>query len=184
MKKLILSLVMALCLSALIEAEAAQYGFVNFKDVLEKSKLGKQEQASFDSLKGQMEKVLEEKDKEINEIGTKFNDPDYIDTLSPEAENELKHKLRTLSQDMNEKQSQFYQALQTAQVKIMAKIADSISKAAEKISKEKKLDAVFNQDATFYWNNELNISSDIIKEMDLAFEKEAKESPVKPVEAK
>lgn len=174
---------LALCMSA-AQAEAAQYGFVNFKEVLEKSKLGKQEQGSFNSLKEQMEKVLEEKDKELNELASKFNDPDYIDTLSPEAENDLKHKFRALSQDLNEKQGQFYQALQQAQMKIMAKLAEYVAKASEKISKDKKLDAVFNQDATFFWNKSLNVSDDIIKEMDLVFEKEAKEAPVKQEEKK
>lgn len=166
------------------EGESAQYGFVNFKDILEKSKVGKQEQASFESLKEQMEKVLHEKDKELSEIATKFNDADYMDTLSPEAENDLKHKFRTLSQELNDKQGQFYQALQTAQMKIMQKLAEYVTKASEKISKDKKLDAVFNQDATFFWNPDLNISNDIIKEMDIVYEKESKEAPVKPADKK
>ena len=183
MKKLFIVALMAFALN-LQKGEAVQYGFVNFKEVLEKSKLGKQEQASFNSLKEQMEKVLEEKDKELNEIASKFNDPDYIDTLSPEAENDLKHKFRTLSQEMNEKQNQFYQALQAAQMKIMQKLAEYVTKASDKISKEKKLDAIFNQDATFYWSPELNVSESIIKEMDGVFEKESKEMPVKPADKK
>lgn len=183
MKKFILTAAAAFALVSM-DLAAAQYGFVNFKDVLEKSKLGQQEQAAFESLKEQMEKVLQEKDKELNEIASKFNDPDYIDTLSPEAENDLKHKFRTLSQELNEKQGQFYQALQQAQVKIMAKLAEYVSKASEKLAKDKKLDAVFNQDATFFWNKDLNVSADVIKEIDAIFEKEAKEAPAKPVEKK
>ena len=58
MKKFILFATLALCL-AVVEGHAAQYGFVNFKDVLEKSKLGLQEQGSFNSLKEQMEKFVE-----------------------------------------------------------------------------------------------------------------------------
>jgi outer membrane protein len=153
-------------------AEAANYGFVNFKEIIEQSKMGKQEQAMFDALKTQMEKVLEEKDKELNELASKFNDPDYMDSLSPDAENELKHKLRSLSQDMSEKQNQFYQALQNAQAKIMNKLAESISKAAAKVAKEKQLDAVFNQDASFWVTDSANLSAAVVKTMDDEFSAE------------
>lgn len=153
--------------------EAANYGFVNFKEIIEQSKMGKQEQGMFDALKNQMEKVLEEKDKELNELASKFNDPDYMDSLSPEAENELKHKVRMLSQEMSEKQNQFYQALQNAQAKIMNKLAESISKAAAKVAKDKQLDAVFNQDASFWVNPSSNLSSAVIKAMDDDFATES-----------
>ena len=178
MKKVIFSSLFALTLLMADAAEAASYGFVNFKEVIEKSKLGKQEQASFDSLKEQMEKVLEEKDRELNEIATKFNDPDFVDTLSPEAEDDLKNKFRALSQDMTEKQNQFYQALQNAQMKIMAKIAESIAKASDKVASDKKMDAIFNQDATFFLKDMANLSDEVIKEMDVSFEKEAKDQPI------
>lgn len=173
MKKIVFGALFALSLSLATMAEAANYGFVNFKEVIEKSKLGKQEQGTFDSLKEQMEKVLEEKDKELNEIASKFNDPDYIDTLSPEAENDLKHKFRLLSQDMSEKQNQFYQALQNAQMKVMAKLAESVGKASEVVMAAKSLDAIFNQDATFSLKDSQNVSTEVIKQMDSQFEKES-----------
>ena len=107
----------------------------------------------------------------------KFNDPDYVDSLSPEAENEIKNKFRQLSQELSEKQNQFYQALQSAQAKILAKIAESVNKAAKTVAKSKKLDAILNQDAGFYVDDKLNVSDEIIKEMDATFEKETKDAP-------
>lgn len=172
MHKFLFTALVASLVAMAPEAEAAGYGFVNFKEIIEKSKLGKQEQATFDALKTQMEKVLQEKDKELSELAAKFNDPDYMDSLSPEAENELKHKLRLLSQELEGRQQQFVQALQNAQAKIMQKIAESVVKSSEKIAKDKQLDAVFNQDAAFWSSN--NISADVIKEMDLNFQPENK----------
>ncbi len=81
-----------------LAAEGAKVGVVNFKTCVEQSEMGKKEQANFESLKKQMEGVLEEKEKALNEIANKFNDPDYLDSLSPEAEAELKHKFRSLNQ--------------------------------------------------------------------------------------
>lgn len=172
MKKVIFS---ALLLVAAGSMEASTYGFVNFKSVIDGSKLGKQEQASFDALKAQMEKVLEEKDKELQGLVQKFNDPDYFDTLSPEAETELKNKAGRLQMEMNEKQNQFYQALQNAQVKIMSKIAEVVGAASKKIAADKKLDAVLNQDAAFYASDTQDVTKDIIQEMNAIFEKEVKE---------
>ncbi|MCB1113663.1 MAG: OmpH family outer membrane protein [Chlamydiia bacterium] len=174
MKKFLLKAFVAVFFMAATQGEAATYGFVNFKEVVEKSKLGKQEQATFDSLKSQMEKVLEEKDKELGELAAKFNDPDYMDSLSPEAENEMKFKVRQMSQEMSEKQNQFYGALQNAQGKIMQKLAEAVAKSSEKVAKTKQLDAAFNQDATFWAKDTINITSDVIKDMDANFTPETK----------
>ncbi len=152
---------------------AATYGFVNTKTVIEESKLGKQEQASFDSLRKQMESVLEEKEKELNDIASKFNDPDFLDTLSVEAETEMKRKFRQLTQEFQEKQNQFYQALQQSNLKVMQKIGESIAKASEQIAKDKKLDAVFNFETTFWVQNTLDVSKDVVAVMDKQFDQEA-----------
>ena len=45
---------------------------VNFKTCVEKSKLGKEEQANFDRMKKQMEDVLTEKEKFLKEIAKKL----------------------------------------------------------------------------------------------------------------
>lgn len=163
--------ILALALPLLMNA--ATYGFVNSKTIIEESKLGKQEQASFEALRKQMESVLEEKEKELNDMATKFSDPDFLDTLSVEAETELKRKFRQQTQEFQEKQNQFYQALQQSNLKVMTKIGESIAKAAEAIAKEKKLDAVFNYETTFYAQDALDISKDIVTQMDKQFDQEA-----------
>lgn len=176
MKKYLFAALLAASLFTIEPVEGAEYGFINFKEIVDKSKMGKQEQASFETLKNQMEKVLEEKDKELNDLAAKFNDPDYVDSLSPEAENDLKNKFRQMSQDMSEKQNQFYQALQSAQSKIMAKLAEAIGNASKVVAKNKKIDAFFNQDATFFVDEKLNQSADVISEMDTAFDKLTKDA--------
>jgi outer membrane protein len=175
MKKLVFLSAVAL-LGMAPSLDAGNIAFVNVKTIVEESKLGKQEQASFDSLKDQMEKVLEEKEKELNDLATKFNDADFLDTLSVEAETELKRKFRQLNQEFTEKQQQFMQALQQANMKIMQKLAESVQKASEKIAADKKLDAVMNQDSAFYSIASLDISKDIVKIMDSQYEEDAKKT--------
>jgi outer membrane protein len=159
---------------------AATYAFVNSKTVIEESKLGKQEQATFENLRKQMESVLEEKEKELNDMATRFSDPDYLDTLSVEAETELKRKFRQMTQEFQEKQNQFYQALQQANLKIMTNIGESIAKASEKLAKDKKYDAIFNFETTFYAVDALDVSKEVVSNMDKQFEEDLKAAKSEP----
>jgi outer membrane protein len=152
-------------------------GFANFKTVVEQSKVGKQEQATFDGMKKQMESILSEKEKALNEMATKFNYVDYLDALSPEAETELKRKFRAQSQEYQQQQQQYYQSLQQANYKILEKLADAVAKAAKEVAKENKLDVIYNQEGAFYYAPEFDVSSLIVAKMDVLFEKEAKEQP-------
>lgn len=151
-------------------------GAVNFKSCVENSKLGKQEQASFETLKNQMESVAEEKEKTLEELAGKLNNPDELDLMSPEAEVELKRKFRTLSQEMGQLQNQFYQTLQQANYKVVQKISDAVAKASEKVAKDLKLDLVLNDETCFYCNSAIDISSLIVKEMDAQMGQDNKSS--------
>lgn len=177
-RKLILGLtaVLGLCAHAPVELAAAdqpKVGVVDFKSCVEKSKLGKKEQANFDNLKKQMEGVLEEKEKTLTEVSNKMNDPDYLDSLSQGAEAELKHKYRTMTQELAQHQQQFYQMLNQANFKIIQKITESIAKAAKTVAANKGLDIVIHDESTFYFAPTLDISNDVIKVLDEQIAKEA-----------
>lgn len=139
---------------------------IDFKSCVEHSKLGKQEQASFEAMKNQMETVVEEKEKVLEELAGKLNNPDELDLMSPEAEVELKRKFRALSQEMGQIQNQFYQTLNQANYKVIQKISDAVSKASEKVAKDLKIDLVLNDETCFYCNSAIDISSLVVKEMD------------------
>lgn len=147
-------------------------GVVNFKSCVENSKLGRQEQASFEAMKKQMESILEDKEKEINDLATKLNDPDYLDSITPEAERELKHKFRAQSQEFAQQQNQYLQTLQQANVKILQKLADTISKASGEVAKEMGINLVINDDSAFFYLPTLDISKQTAAKMDINFSQE------------
>lgn len=175
-KKIVLALTAALLVTTVapnLEAAAAaapskgmKVGVINFKECVERSKLGQQEQASFEALKKQAEQVLQEKEKEMGNIAAKLEDADYLDSLTPEAEAELKHKFRMLNQELSQQQQQLYQTLSQANYKVVQKLTDIVNNAAEEVAKNMKLDLVLNEDACFYFNESLNITSDTVKVMD------------------
>lgn len=161
-------------------ADAPSIGVVNFSNCVTDSKLGKQEQSSFDALKKQMSTLLEETEKQLNDITAKFNDPEYRDGLSPEAEDELKNKFHLLSEEMNRYQNQYYQVLNQANMRIIQTISNGINTASEKVAKDKKLTVVVNKDACFYFSPALDVTNQVVTEMDKSFEIEAKKQATVP----
>lgn len=166
----ILALLTATGLStAAFSAEAPTFGIVNFGTCVSDSKLGKQEQASFETLKKQMSTLLEDTEKQLGDLSAKFNDPEYLDGLSPEAEEELKVKFRNLNDELGRYQNQYYQVMNQANMRIVQTLQTSINSASEKVAKDKKLTMVVNKDACFYYTPALDVTKQIIAEMDKNF---------------
>ena len=65
-------------------------GVVNFGKCIETSKYGQHEQKQFETIKNQMQKAIQDLDEQLNATATKLQDKDFLDSLSPEAEKELK----------------------------------------------------------------------------------------------
>lgn len=181
MKKLLAIAVLAA--GSLFAAEsAAKVGIVNFATCVTDSKHGKQEQASFESMKKQMTTLIEDTEKQLRDLSEKFQDKDYIDGLSPEAEEELKVKFRNLSEELNRYQQQYYQVLNQANYKLIQTMGKSINAAAEKVAGSKGINMVVNQEACFYCLPSLDITADVIKEMDKSFDQDAKKIASAPLE--
>ncbi len=169
-----LFLATALTTNAFAAEHPSNYGIVNFGTCISDSKLGKQEQASFETLKKQMASLLEDTEKQLGELSAKFNDPEFLDGLSPEAEDELKNKFRTLNEELGRYQNQYYQVMNQANMRIMQTVSVSINSASEKVAKEKKLSMVVNKDACFYFTPGLDVTNLVIGEMDKAFAEDSK----------
>lgn len=175
-KLMALLVLLSTTLSAAEDSKSLKTRFINFKNVVEKSKLGKLEQGNFETLKKQMETVLEEKEKTLNDMMAKLENPDYLDSISPEAETDLKRKFRALSQELTQQQNQYFQTLNQANFKIVQKMTEVVNKAADKVAKADNIDMIVNEESTFFYNPILDISEKIVATMDADFEKEAKTS--------
>lgn len=154
------------------QTKPLRIALVNFKTCVEKSKMGQKEQASFDAMKKQMESILEEKEKSLTEVASKFNDIDYLDSLSPDAEAELKRQFRTLNQEFNQQQTQFYQTLSQTNVLVIQKLTEAVTKASEEVAKANKIDVILNEESSFFAVSSIDISSLVIRVLDETFEKE------------
>lgn len=157
-------------------------GIVNTKKCLEESKLGKQEQANFEKMKNQMESILQEKEKTLEEIETKLNDDDYMDSVSEEVASELKRKKRTIRTEGMQLQSQYMQTLQQANVKIVQKLTEAISKASAQVAQDPaggQFDIIFTDEACTYFAPRLDVSALVIAKMNAIFDAENKDNAAK-----
>ena len=161
-------------LLAISSAQAASFGTVNFTTCVTNSKLGKQEQAQFEAVRDQMEKLMKEAEKQLTELANKLNDPDYLDSLSPEAEQELKMQFATLQEEMQRYQNQAMQVMNQANMKLVQSMSEQVALASSKVATAKKLEFIINKDALFYSLPETDITSDVIKELDQTFDAASK----------
>ncbi len=182
--------ILTLLTGALFAADV-KVGVVNFGNCISDSKVGKQEQSNFEALNKQMSTLVEDTQKQLREMSDKFNDKDYLDGLSPEGEEELKTKFRKLSEELEQYRNQYYQVLNQANFKMVQNMQGHINQAAEKVASAKKLEVIGNKEAFFYFLPSLDVTADVIKEMDKSFEVETKKQgatavapPVEKAEAK
>jgi outer membrane protein len=141
-------------------------GVVNFQSCISDSKYGQNEQKQLEDIKSQWSSLITDTEKELKDLSKKMQDQEYMDGLSPEAERELKIKFSTLNEDMSKYQNQLYQVLNQANYFSMQKMLSNISKASEIIAKQEKLSFVMNKDAVFYVKPDLDLTKQVIAEMD------------------
>lgn len=163
------------CLTSLKSfAEEIPYGIVNFGNCVTESMYGKQEQESFEKLREQMTSLMTDIEKQLNEIATNFQDPEFVDSLSPEAEQELKSRFQTMNEELNRYQNQYMQVMQQANMKLMQTMNNHVAKASETIAKRRKLPMVVREEACFFYNPSFDITVSIVEEMDKSYNKESK----------
>ncbi len=168
-------LVTAFILAGLQLCAAEQkVGVVNIENIFMETKLGKQEQASFETMRKQFATLLEDTEKQLRDLNEKLNDKDTLDGLSPEAEAEMKNKFAQLSEEMNRYYQQYNAFMQQGNQRIMQTVFGGISQASEKLAAAKGYTMILNKQACFYSAPTLDVTSDMVKEMDKNFEEEAK----------
>lgn len=165
-------LMMGLLAFGTLQAQELKIGFVNFKDCMEDSKQGQQEKGSFEAMRSQMQESLEKTEAELQDIASKLEDQDYMDGLSPAAEEELKMRFQGLSQEFGRYQNQYYQILNQANFQMMQSLHTQVSAAAEKVRQKKSLAMVLNEDSVFAFADSLDVTKAVIEEMNRRYELE------------
>lgn len=158
--------------------DAPFIGVVNFSSCVTDSKTGKKEQENMENLRRQMASLMENSEKELREISAKFEDTEYLDSLTPKAEEDLKVRYQALQEELGRYQQQFYQVLNHANYQLVHKMSAQIAAASEKIATDNHLDYVINREACFYVRSDFDVTPLIIQEMDKTYDLEAQNQAV------
>ncbi len=111
-------------------------------------------------------------EKERVELAEKMKDQDYLDGLSPEAQQELQQKMQNQQMKMQLAGENYEKTLRQTYQAMEDKLSTSIKTAAEKIAQEKKLDMVIPSRFCIYSVPTLNVTTEVIKKMDELVEKD------------
>jgi len=165
-----------LAVSGMLFAGEQKFGVVNFQRCVQESKMGLKEQEAFEEMKKKMQTLISDVEGQLKEISEKFSDPDYLDGLSPEGEQELKSKYQQLREEYERYQGQFYQAMNQTNMQMMQKIGQFVTQASGKIREEKGYTFVMNREACFAVSDAYDETDSVIAEMDRVYEKMLKDS--------
>ncbi|MCH9616849.1 MAG: hypothetical protein SP4CHLAM5_01230 [Chlamydiia bacterium] len=185
-KKLLMTTVCALTLStatlaAKVPANAARV--TDFRRCFMESELGKKEQENFKVMQEQMEKSVKEVTDQLTDIQAKLADEDIMDSLSKEAEDELKAKQATLTGELQRYQMQFPQILQQAQNQTFYQFREKVKAAATELAAEKKYGCILNEEQAFFYKAELDVTDAVIAKLDKMHEQEAEKAKVDAAKA-
>ena len=183
-KKFISAAVLGLIFSAPLAAavKGSSFGIVDFMTCIQQSKVGKHEQEGFEALRNQMQSMLQDVERQLQDVATKLNDNEYMDGLSPEGEKDLKMRFQALSEEMQRYQNQYYQVLQQAYMKLNQTVDMKINTASNVVAKDYKIPLILKKDAVFFYDEKFDITQLVITKMNEEYEHEQKLAQAAPAD--
>ena len=160
--------VLSLLALGVMTTAQADYGYVDFSRVLSNSTRAKQEEKTLQSLQKELEEQVTKVEKEIQSLAEKLQDPDYTDSLSQEAEQEQRTRLRAMSEERMRMIQQVTGQFQQAQQHVVQQIGIMISQASAELARLKGLTGVLNREAFFYADPAQDCTDAVINIIDKA----------------
>lgn len=161
MKKFLVLTVLSL-LSTSVSLPALDIGYVNLRDCVDKSFLGKKEKENLEKLKNQFSDKITQIEKELDSLAKKLQDEDYIESLSDSATNELKNNFEQLNQEYNAYHSQYYQVINQANYQLIQIVLEEIKESSNQVRKDLDLDVILNEEAIFSIDPKSDVTEKVI----------------------
>lgn len=152
-------------------------GICDFSQCFLQSELGQFEQERVESMKVQMQKSVSDLESQLQDTQKKLQNRDLLDTLSPKAEEELHQKYRTLQDEMQRVQSQFYQVMQQANMGIMQRMMQAVREASSAVAESLGYSLILTTDSAFHSSSQDDVTDSVIKELNTRFKKEQETLP-------
>ncbi|SCA62675.1 Skp-like protein [Chlamydiales bacterium SCGC AG-110-M15] len=150
--------------------QAPSIGVVNVRQCIENSKLGLQGREILTKTQKQMDEVLAKMNDELKDVSEKFSDEDYLDSLAPELEKELRTKLMSLSQEKSQFENQYYQIMNQANTQFIQSILSGIGRASESVAATRDLEVIVDSETCFFYRPAIDLTTAVLEEMNTLFD--------------
>ncbi len=155
-----------LCFLSTQLAFGADFAFVDFGQFVQSSKIAQKEQQSLASLAKEFESRVNSLDGEIQRMVDQLKDPDYIDSLSQEAEMEQRHKLQMMGEERMRMAQQVQAQFQQAQQRTIQGLQGLVASAAAQLAEKEHYRAILTKDVAFFVASDLDCTAEIIELVD------------------
>lgn len=148
----------------------AATGIVNPTICMEKSKFASAKRGEIETFGKELQVKLETLHKEYKEVEEKLKNTEYVDSITPEAEKALENEKAAKAQKFGMAQSEFSQMMQQKQMEFYQALQESIGEASQQIAQEKKFDNIASKDLFFFFDEKLDVTDEVIAKMDELYE--------------
>ncbi len=155
---------------------------VDLETCVTESKTGQEEQKKVKETENQMQTLLKDRQKELEKIANQLNDPDFVDSLSPEAEKELTAQYQKLSEEYGLYQNQLLQVMQQTNMQFYETMLKHVKNAAASVSKDHKKPFIVRKDLCLSFPSSADMTPQIVTAMDRAFDASQKKKPLAATE--
>ncbi len=162
--------------AALGATSAGAPGVVNFQTCMEKAKIAQDKRRELENFDKQFRVRIDEIQKHCKEIDEKLNNVEYVDSITAEAEENLKKERQAEMQKLMGTQNEFQQIMQQQQMAFSQSFMISLGDAAQKVAKEKKLSHVIAKEACLYYDDNLDLTEDVITKINALYDKQQREA--------
>ena len=151
-------------------------GVVNFQTCMEKAKIAQDKRRELEGFDKQFRVKIDEIQKRCKEIDDKLNNVEYVDSITAEAEENLKKERQAEMQKLMGTQNEFQQIMQQQQMAFSQSFMISLGDAAKKVAKEKGLSHVIAKEACLYYEDNLDLTEDVISKINALYDKQQREA--------
>ena len=171
------NIVLFVCLFSLLwmnsvdAADVAKIGVANLQRILETSNQGKSAQDEIKKQKDKMEQELTQKGGEIEELRKQLERESMV--MSKEKREEKEREIRIKLNDFKSLQKRYRTELQNLEKKLVNALLKEVSTLVDEIGKKEGYLLIINNAGVMYSPNSINITDQVIKELNARFAKKS-----------
>lgn len=158
---LVATLFTVLCLTLSANAaEVNRIGVLDFQRIIETSEAGKQAQAEIKSQGDKMQKVLVERNKEIEELRKRLEREALVMDQGMREEKQRDYRIKV--NDFKALEKKYQDDMRTLQSRIVGRLRKEVFRLAEKMGKEGGYTVILDRSTVIYATESIDITDQVI----------------------